>query len=138
MVMMHVRTVLQELKYLPETCETFHYGFPNHVKLPHVLSPDTSLTEASQLMQQYGYEGYPVVDEGKVIGLITRKVVDKALGHQLNISVRNLMDANEVWVYPDDSIQQLQSQMTDTGWGQIPVVDPESGEMIGIVTRTDL
>jgi tRNA nucleotidyltransferase (CCA-adding enzyme) len=28
--------------------------------------------------------------------------------------------------------------MVDTGWGQIPVVHPESGEVIGIVTRTDL
>jgi tRNA nucleotidyltransferase (CCA-adding enzyme) len=28
--------------------------------------------------------------------------------------------------------------MTDTGWGQVPVVHPESGEVIGIVTRTDL
>ncbi|MDX1436189.1 MAG: CBS domain-containing protein, partial [Anaerolineales bacterium] len=28
--------------------------------------------------------------------------------------------------------------MIDTGWGQIPVVEPRSGEIIGIVTRTDL
>ncbi|MFC2028543.1 CBS domain-containing protein [Chloroflexota bacterium] len=105
---------------------------------PHVLSPHTSLTEASQLMQQYGYEGYPVVENGKVVGLLTRKVVDKAMGHQLNLKVGSLMDANEVFVQPGDSIQQLQSLMTDSGWGQIPVVDSPTGKMIGIVTRTDL
>jgi tRNA nucleotidyltransferase (CCA-adding enzyme) len=32
----------------------------------------------------------------------------------------------------------LQNLMIDTGWGQIPVVDPHSGEIIGIATRTDL
>src|SRR3989304_7940037 len=105
---------------------------------PHVLSPGTSLTEASKLMQQYGYEGYPVVKDGKVVGLLTRKVVDKALGHQLKMKVGSLMDANEIFVYPEDSIQQLQSLMTDSGWGQVPVVDPSSGKMVGIVTRTDL
>lgn len=105
---------------------------------PHVLSPDTSVAEASRLMQYYGYEGYPVVENGKVIGLLTRKVVDKALNHKLNLTAASLMDANEIWVSPDDSIQHLQSRMTDSGWGQIPVVDPVSGAVIGIVTRTDL
>ena len=105
---------------------------------PHVLSPSTSLTKASQLMQKYGFEGYPVLDKGKVAGLLTRKVVDKAMGHQLKLKVGSLMDANEVFVHPDDSIQQLQTLMTESGWGQVPVVDPTTGDMIGIVTRTDL
>jgi tRNA nucleotidyltransferase (CCA-adding enzyme) len=105
---------------------------------PHVLSPETSVADAARLMQQYGYEGYPVVENGKVIGLLTRKVVDKALNHKLNSTAANLMDANEIWVNPDDSLQHLQSRMTDSGWGQIPVVDPASGSVIGIVTRTDL
>ncbi|MFC2063678.1 CBS domain-containing protein [Chloroflexota bacterium] len=105
---------------------------------PHVLSPRTSLKEASQLMKKYGFEGYPVLDKGKVAGLLTRKVVDKALGHQLKLKVDSLMDANEVFIYPDDSIQQLQALMTESGWGQVPVVDPSTGDMVGIVTRTDL
>ena len=105
---------------------------------PHVLSPDTSVTEASKLMQQYGYEGYPVIEDGKVVGLLTRKVVDKAVGHHLKIKVGSLMDANEYSIHADDSIQQLQTLMTESGWGQIPVSDPVSGKMIGIVTRTDL
>jgi len=41
-------------------------------------------------------------------------------------------------VKPDDPIQYLQTRMVESGWGQIPVVDPVTGEMIGIVTRTDL
>lgn len=105
---------------------------------PHLLSPDTSVAEAFRLMQNYGYEGYPVVENGKVVGLLTRKVVDKAINHKLTLSAENLMDANEVWVGPSDSIQTLQSCMTESGWGQVPVVDPKSGNVIGIVTRTDL
>ncbi|RPI85169.1 MAG: CBS domain-containing protein, partial [Chloroflexi bacterium] len=105
---------------------------------PQLLQPRTPLEEVASRMQRFGYEGYPVVDEGKVIGLVTRRAVDRALAHKLNLTAASLMDAGEVTVKPGDSISTLQQLMTDTGWGQIPVVHPESGKVIGIVTRTDL
>jgi tRNA nucleotidyltransferase (CCA-adding enzyme) len=105
---------------------------------PQLLSPETPVEEAAARMQRYGYEGYPVVENGKVIGLLTRRAVDRALSHKLNLKVTSLMEAGEHTVSPDDSIERLQTLVTDTGWGQIPVVQPESGEIVGIVTRTDL
>ncbi len=104
---------------------------------PQVLSPDTPAEEAARLMQTFGYEGYPVVEDGKVVGLLTRRAVDRALAHGLNLPARRLMEAGSVTVRPDDSVEALQQIMTDTGWGQVPVVD-EAGHIIGIVTRTDL
>ena len=104
---------------------------------PQVLSPDTPLEEADRLMRTFGYEGYPVVENGRVVGLLTRRAVDRALGHGLHLPVGRVMEAGEVTVRPQDSVGHLQQRMTDTGWGQIPVVD-EDGEIIGIVTRTDL
>lgn len=103
-----------------------------------VLAPDTPVQQAAERMQRYGYEGYPVVRAGQVLGLLTRRAVDRALAHKLNLTAENLMNAGEVTVNPGDSIGHLQRLMTDTGWGQIPVVSPESGQVIGIVTRTDL
>jgi tRNA nucleotidyltransferase (CCA-adding enzyme) len=105
---------------------------------PLVLSPNTPAERAAQLMQRYGYEGYPVVQDGQVKGLLTRRAVDRALSHKLNLSASSLMESGEVIVHPQDSIEHLRRVMTDSGWGQIPVVDPESGKIIGIVTRTDL
>lgn len=105
---------------------------------PLVLSPDTSAQDAAALMQRYGYEGYPVVRDGKVIGLLTRRAVDRALAHKLNLAAVSLMDAGEVSVVPSDPLEHLQRLMASTGWGQIPVVSPEDGSVIGIVTRTDL
>lgn len=104
---------------------------------PQLLPPETPVEEAAARMRRYGYEGYPVVENGKVIGLLTRRAVDRALAHKLNLPARSLMQAGEVTVSPDDSIEHLQTVMTRTGWGQIPVVS-KSGEIIGIVTRTDL
>jgi tRNA nucleotidyltransferase (CCA-adding enzyme) len=105
---------------------------------PRVLSPDTTAEEASRLMQRYGYEGFPVVINGKVIGLLSRRAVDRALSHKLNLPAASLMDAGEISIGPQESLQQLQAVMTNSGWGQVPVVDPQNRKIIGIVTRTDL
>ena len=104
---------------------------------PQVLSPQTTAREAAELMLKFGYEGYPVVENGRVVGLLTRRAVDRALSHNLNLPAAAIMQAGDVTVRPQDSVEHLQQVMTDTGWGQVPVVD-DKGEIIGIVTRTDL
>ncbi|NMB89223.1 MAG: CBS domain-containing protein [Chloroflexi bacterium] len=105
---------------------------------PLLINPHTSAQEASRLMQRYGYEGYPVVQDGRVVGLLTRRSVDRALAHKLNLNAASLMEAGEITVTPHDSLQQLQRVMSSSGWGQVPVVNPSEGQVIGIVTRTDL
>ncbi len=103
---------------------------------PQVLAPETPVSTAAELMQRFGYEGYPIVEDGRVVGLLNRRSVDRAQSHHLNLTAGSLMSAGEVTVAPTDSIDTLQARMTDSGWGQIPVV--EDGEVVGIVTRTDL
>jgi len=105
---------------------------------PQILLPNTSIHEIAQRMQRYGYEGYPVVENDEIVGLVTRRSVDRALSHKLNLTAGSLMEAGNVHTHPDHAIEYLQNLMTDTGWGQIPVVDRESHAIIGIVTRTDL
>ena len=107
-------------------------------KDPLILSPDTPVQEAHRLMQRYGYEGYPVVEEGQVVGLLNRREVDRAIAHGLNLTVKSLMAAGEVKITPEASLEALQVLMGKTDWGQVPVVSPDSGEIVGIVTRTDL
>ncbi len=104
---------------------------------PQVLSPETPVAEADRLMRTFGYEGYPVVENGRVVGLLTRRAVDRALSHGLHVPVRRVMEAGEVTISPEASVDRLQQLMTDIGWGQVPVVDG-NGKIIGIVTRTDL
>jgi tRNA nucleotidyltransferase (CCA-adding enzyme) len=103
---------------------------------PQLLDAATPVAEVAEKMQRYGYEGYPVVSGDELIGLITRRAVDRALSHRMRVPVKDVMESGSVTVGPDDSIQSLQQVMAETGWGQIPVV--EAGQIIGIVTRTDL
>jgi len=102
-----------------------------------VLSPDTSIAEADERMRRTGHEGFPVVENGRVIGLLTRRAVDRAIQFGMAAeSIRQIMEPGSVTVSPDDSVESLQRLMMETGWGQVPVV--ENGEIIGVVTRTDL
>ena len=105
---------------------------------PLILTPDTSVEEARRLMQRYGYEGYPVVANEKVVGLLNRREVDRAINHGLDLTVESLMAAGNVTIPTDASLEALQSLMGNTDWGQVPVVSPHTGEIVGIVTRTDL
>lgn len=105
---------------------------------PQLLTPDTPVSVAAERMRRYGHEGYPVVQNGRVVGLLTRRAVDRALAHKLNLTAASLMEAGSYSVSPEDSIEQVQRLVTETGWGQVPVVDAASGKIIGIITRTDL
>ena len=129
------REVLEELERSIEPPLTINKIMS---RKPHLISPSTSLNEAYHLMQRYGYEGYPVVENGRVVGLLTRRAVDRALNHKLNLNAGSLMEAGEHFLKNTDTIDKLQQLMVATGWGQVPVVDAENGKIIGIVTRTDL
>lgn len=107
-------------------------------KNPQLITLETSAKEASQLMQRYGYEGYPVINHGKIVGLLNRRSVDRAINHKLNLPASSLMEAGTVFVHENSSLADVQRIMTDSGWGQLPVLSSQTKEIIGIVTRTDL
>lgn len=110
---------------------------------PQTLPPDLSVGDAVKRMRRYGHEGFPVVrarsDGGEeLLGILLRRDADRAMDHGLEKRpVEMLMRAGAVTIRPEESIDQLHRRMIESGWGQIPVVDGD-GQIIGIVTRTDL
>ncbi|HOQ98786.1 MAG TPA: CBS domain-containing protein [Anaerolineae bacterium] len=103
----------------------------------HTLSPNLTIAEANARMRRYGHEGFPVVEGGRLVGVLTRSEIDRALHHNLGAApVRAYMRAGAVSVGPNDPIAEVQRIMMEHGLGQVPVVD--GGRVLGIVTRTDL
>ncbi len=99
---------------------------------------DAPIQRIAEEMRRSGHEGYPVVDGAELVGLLTRHGVDRAMTHRMGTQpVSRIMEVGRVVVRPSDSIRFLQQEMMRSGWGQIPVVNDE-GNLIGIVTRTDL
>lgn len=101
-----------------------------------VLEPGTSMAEAAEMARRWGHEGFPVTNKGKLVGVLTRREIDRALHHKLQkMPVRRFM-SSPASVTPADSIEHLQKVMTEHALGQVPVV--QDGQIQGIVTRTDL
>lgn len=103
------------------------------------LPPSLPIAEAAMLMQRFGHEGYPVVEGQKLVGLLTRRAVDRAINHDMGrLPVSRIMQAGAITVRPFDSVQMVQKLMLEEGWGQIPVVVSPDTPPIGVVTRTDV
>ncbi|MDQ7029226.1 MAG: CBS domain-containing protein [Ardenticatenia bacterium] len=102
------------------------------------IPPDMPLKEAAREMHRWGHEGFPVVNaDGKVVGVLTRRDVDRALHHHLGKEpVAAVMHTGPIWVTPDDGVERVQRVMVEYNVGQVPVV--AEGNIVGIVTRTDL
>ncbi len=96
------------------------------------------VSEIIQHIRRIGHEGFPVLENGRVIGLLTRREADRAMEHGLgNLTLREIMSSGEITLRPDDSVAMLEQRMVESGWGQIPVLN-DHDRLIGIVTRTDL
>ncbi len=102
----------------------------------HTLEPTATIAQAAEAMNRYGHEGFPVVRRGKLVGVLARREVDRALRHNLaQTPIKNLIQ-KPIAVAPDDSLEKLRAIMIAADLGQVPVV--ENSKIIGIVTRTDL
>jgi tRNA nucleotidyltransferase (CCA-adding enzyme) len=103
----------------------------------HTLPPTATVDVAAGMMQRYGHEGFPIVQGGQVVGVLTRREIDRALALGLgSATIDPYMRKGQIQVSPKDSVEQVQQVMMAHGVGQVPVV--QDAEVIGIVTRTDL
>ncbi len=128
------RRLLAELKTRVQPAATVRQIMSHRVR---TLSPRQTIADAAEMMTRYGFEGFPVADGDKIVGVLTRREVDRAMHHRLGkASVAQYMHAGEISVSPDDTVEYLQTMMLREQVGQIPVV--ENGKIIGVVTRTDL
>ena len=50
----------------------------------------------------------------------------------------DIMTKNVIVTYPDESLHDVLHKMTTNGIGRMPVVSRQTGQLLGIVTRTDV
>ncbi len=101
------------------------------------IERDTRLKDAYKLMKKFGYTGLPIVDEGRLCGIISRRDVDRAIGHGFaNAPVRVYMSTGIVWAAEEDSLEEIKRKLVENEIGRVPIL--REGALIGIVTRADV
>lgn len=103
------------------------------------INVQASISEAKRLMTMYELNALPVVEDEKPVGLITRQVVGKAIHHKMeNEKAHELMSVEISVVFEDSPFQDLSQILLEKKQVLVPVVQRESGRLIGVATRSDL
>jgi len=102
------------------------------------LLPDMSVQDAvDQYFVAHGFGGFPVCEEGQVLGLVTVRDV-QALPTALWPwrRVREIMrPASPAFCIPPDwSVVQAMERMVQSGWDRLVVM--ENGAIVGLITRS--
>jgi nanoRNase/pAp phosphatase (c-di-AMP/oligoRNAs hydrolase) len=100
------------------------------------VASDTPMGKVADILKDKGCTGIPVVDDGKLMGIISRRDFRKIKKDaQLAAPVKAFMATNVVTIDPGKSPQQAARLMVKHDVGRLPVI--ENGKIIGIITRSD-
>ena len=114
-----------------------------------VVSPTERLVHARRLMKESHVGRLPVVEDEKLVGMVTskdlmrafidfrKKVPEKYQKSQIKeVLVEDIMSFNPTFTSKDTTISEVSKIMMETGFNGLPVVDDE--KVVGIITQTDI
>ncbi|NMG75152.1 CBS domain-containing protein [Aromatoleum diolicum] len=116
---------------------------------PTVLGSNTLLSEAKQILSETNLHALPVVDDGRLRGLITRagclRAAHAALRSQnpdeLNyfsnhVKVKDIMVRNPATIDANDTMEHCLQVGQQHGVGQLPVMD--RGNVVGMISAIEM
>jgi acetoin utilization protein AcuB len=116
---------------------------------PVTVDSETLVFDAQKIMKESNIRRLPVVDKGKLVGIITKHDLLEASPspatslsiHELNyllskMKVKEIMKKNPVTLTPDTPFEEALKIGQDKKIGAFPVVD--NGKLVGITTESDI
>ncbi len=104
----------------------------------HTVSPDTSIADLLETMFRQRHTGYPVIENGELVGMIT--LDDARSVNQVErdaYRVRDVMSTDVKTVPADSDAMDAFETLQQNNIGRLPVIDAD-GDVTGIISRTDL
>ena len=116
--------------------------------IPNSVTMDTPLRNLIGLMKAQGYRQLPVLDKGKLVGIVTDRDVRLVLNSPIvlhgrwqdeeildKVTAESCMTPNPITVSPNTSAIKAAEMLRTYKFGALPVVD--DGELVGIISVTD-
>ena len=106
----------------------------------HFIRPDASVFDALKMMAENNIGSLVVLEDGKLVGLITerhyaREIVLKGRTSPGTL-VRDIMSTKVIYARPDQSVEECMAVMTAKAVRNLPVL--ERGRLVGIVSIGDM
>ena len=109
-------------------------------KQVEIVSPQQTIKDAAELMQQLDTGVLPVGENDRLVGMITdRDIVIRALaqGRGPDTELREAMSKSVIYCFEDDSIEDAAKQMGEAQVRRLPVMNRDK-RLVGIIALGDL
>lgn len=101
------------------------------------VSPDTSVAALIERMFNERHTGYPVTEDGRVVGIVTLGDAQEVREVERDAyTVADVMTSELETIGPDADAMTAIERLQSAGIGRLVVMDDE--EMVGLISRTDL
>jgi nucleotide-binding universal stress UspA family protein/predicted transcriptional regulator len=120
-------------KYFPADRATVAHWMTAH---PYSVAPEESLTAACAQMQQRKIRSLPVVEDGKLLGIVTDRDVRTHLKYLESTTARQAMATALLTVTPSTSIWDAARILRERKIGALPVL--QDGQVVGMISTSDL
>ena len=98
------------------------------------VSPKNNIKESINKMKKFGISQMPVIDDLKVVGLVSETTLLDALMNKKNKKISDIMEESPPIVSKTASIQIISNLLRHYPM----VLVSESGKLIGLITKADL
>lgn len=107
---------------------------------PYSIEADKTLADADKEMSQHNIRHLPVMEDGKIIGIISDRDMKMASGlsdvEPSLVRVKDICHEHPYIVDPQDHLKDVAATMADKRYGSALVV--QNGKLVGILTTVDI
>lgn len=101
-----------------------------------MASPDQCMGDLHALLRDHQISGTPVVDEGRLVGVISiEDLIGWLNSGGADATIRDHMTPSPQCLQPDMLLVHAIGQFETSGFGRYPVVEPGSDLLLGILTK---
>src|SRR5512140_21509 len=99
------------------------------------IGPDQTMAELRVILRDNRLSGAPVVENGKLVGMISIEDLINALtDNAINVPIRERMKTKLECLYADELLVHCIAKFSKYGYRRYPVLDRDN-ELVGIVTK---